>query len=104
AVDGVNELLTWMAGDPDIVASESAAEGSAGSVLVTWPDGAWLVELPDGGHVVTPASPDTPADAVVRGTPFDLDRRFWGRPGEVEVSGSDDVLHRLRCRIAQATQ
>ena len=30
AVDGINEILTWMAGDPDVVTSDGADDGAAG--------------------------------------------------------------------------
>jgi hypothetical protein len=104
ASDGINEMLTWMAGDPDVVASDEAGAGRAGSVLLDFGDGAWLAELPDGGSAVTWAQPGSPADARLAGDALALDLTVWGRPADVEQSGDADVLARLRARIALATQ
>lgn len=54
-IDGVNEVLTWMAGDPDVVAEEQSSAGTSGTVLFDYGEAAWLVELGDGKHLVTPA-------------------------------------------------
>ncbi|HZZ48373.1 MAG TPA: maleylpyruvate isomerase N-terminal domain-containing protein [Pseudonocardia sp.] len=100
AVDGVNEVLTWMAGDPDVVASEEGSTGSAGTLLLDYGTGAWLVELTDGGQLVTPAEPATRTDARITGSPPALDLCLWGRPSDAEWSGAAAVLDRLRARIA----
>ncbi len=115
AVDGVEEILTWMAGHPDVVADARAGAGRAGTVLLDHGDGALLVDLPDGGQSVRPATPDGQADAVLRGDALSLDLELWGRLGTlplvcrsdldaVTTSGDDAVLERLRARIAIATQ
>jgi uncharacterized protein (TIGR03083 family) len=103
AVDGIDEALTWMAGDPDVVASEAAGAGSAGTLLVDFGTGAWLVDLGDGVQLVTPAEPATQADARLAGEPLALDLALWGRPADVEWSGDPGVADRLRARLAEAT-
>ncbi|WP_426565663.1 maleylpyruvate isomerase N-terminal domain-containing protein [Angustibacter sp. McL0619] len=104
AVDGLNELLTWMAGDPDVVTSDGADEGAAGTLLVDFEDGAWLVELPDGAQVVSWAESGSSADARLVGDAFGLDLALWGRPADLEESGDEGVLARLRARIKIASQ
>ncbi len=115
AADGVNEVLTWMAGDPDLLAEPQCDAGTAGTLLVDWGTGGWLVDLPDGGQSVRPASPGESADAVLRGDALSLDLHLWGRldalptamRGDldvVQVSGEPGVLERLRARLAAATQ
>lgn len=119
AADGVDEALTWMAGDSDVVADARSAGGAAGAVLLDWGSGGRLVDLPDGGHDVRALSSaevaDTAADATLRGDALSLDLYLWGRlealpsvmRGDldvVEVSGSAPVLERLAARLAAATQ
>jgi len=103
AIDGVNEVLTWMAGDPDVVASDEGAAGSAGMLLVDYGTGAWLVELTDGGQLVTPAEPATQTDARISGSPLALDLSLWWRRWDAEWSGAAAVIDWLRARIATAT-
>lgn len=99
AIDGVNEVLTWMAGDPDVVASDEASSGSPGTVLLDYGNGAWLVELGDDRQLVTPASSCTRADARISGAPMALDLLLWGRPSSATwpIAAQAD---RLRARIA----
>ncbi|MGN6612669.1 MAG: maleylpyruvate isomerase N-terminal domain-containing protein [Angustibacter sp.] len=122
AADGVDEVLTWMAGDPDVVAEPQSASGAPGTVLLDWGSGGRLVDLPDGGHAVRALSSadvadvdDRAADATLRGDALSLDLYLWGRlealpavmRGDldvVEVSGSAPVLERLSARVAAATQ
>lgn len=115
AADGVDEIMTWMAGDPDIVADPRAAAGRAGSVLLDHGEAALLVELPDGGHTVTTTAPGSPAEAVLHGDALSLDLELWGRlpalpalcRGDLDaivVSGDQGVLERLRARIALSTR
>jgi len=101
AVDGVNEVLTWMAGDPDVVAEDDGAVGSDGSVLLDCGEVAWLVDLGDGRHVVTPAHSGALADARISSDPMALDLLLWGRPSSVTWPASAQV-DRLRARIAKA--
>lgn len=119
AADGVDEVLTWMAGDPDVVAQAQAGAGAPGTVLLDWGAGGRLVDLPDGGHDVRPVGPDGASsvdpDATLRGDALSLDLYLWGRlealpavmRGDldvVEVSGDTRVLERLAARLAAATQ
>jgi hypothetical protein len=119
AADGVDEVLTWMAGDPDVVAEPQSASGAPGTVLLDWGAGGRLVALPDGGHDVRALSPaqvaGATADALLRGDALSLDLYLWGRlealpplmRGDldvVEISGSAPVLERLGGRVAAATQ
>ncbi|GAB3591480.1 maleylpyruvate isomerase family mycothiol-dependent enzyme [Angustibacter peucedani] len=115
AADGVQEVLTWMAGDPDVVADGRASAGRAGTALLDHGDGALLVDLADGAHTVRAAESGSPADVVLRGDALGLDLELWGRLGTlpaacrgdldaVDVQGDPRVLERLRARIAVATQ
>ena len=119
AADGVDEVLTWMAGDPDVVADARSATGEPGTVLLDWGAGGRLVDLPDGGHALRALSSaevaDAAADATLRGDALSLDLYLWGRlealpsamRGDldvVEVSGRAAVLERLAARLAAATQ
>lgn len=99
-IDGVNEVLTWMAGDPDVVAEDEDAAGSAGSVLLECGDVAWLVELGDGRHLVTPTRPGVPADARISSDPMALDLLLWGRPSTATWPTAPSV-DRLRARITR---
>lgn len=101
AVDGVNEVLTWMAGDPDVVAEDDGAVGSAGSVLLDCGEVAWLVDLGDGRHVVTPTHAGTSADARISSDPMALDLLLWGRPSVATWPAAAQV-DRLRARITKA--
>ena len=101
AIDGVNEVLTWMAGDPDIVAEDAGAVGSAGSVLLDCGEVAWLVDIGDGRHVVTPAHAGASADARISTDPMALDLLLWGRPSAATWPAAGQV-DRLRARIAKA--
>jgi uncharacterized protein (TIGR03083 family) len=104
AVDGINEILTWMSGDPNVLTAEGANDGAAGSLLVDFGHGGWLVELPDGAQTVSPIGSGAAADARLVGDAFALDLALWGRPADVEESGDDAVLARLRARIRIASQ
>jgi hypothetical protein len=119
AADGVDEVLTWMAGDPDVVAEPQSAAGAAGTVLLDWGSGGRLVDLPDAGHAVRAVSSaeltSAIADTTLRGDALSLDLYLWGRlealppvmRGDldvVEVAGSAAVLERLAARVAAATQ
>lgn len=119
AADGVDEVLTWMAGDPDVVADPHSAAGAPGAVLLDWGSGGTVVDLPDGAHAVRPLSSAevaaTAADATLRGDALSLDLYLWGRlealpsvmRGDldvVEVTGRAPVLERLAARVAAATQ
>ncbi|MGN6300716.1 MAG: maleylpyruvate isomerase N-terminal domain-containing protein [Angustibacter sp.] len=119
AADGVDEVLTWMAGDPDVVADPQSVAGAPGVVLLDWGSGGRLVDLPDGGHevrAVAPADASAPTpDATLRGDALALDLYLWGRlealppamRGDldvVEIAGRAPVLARLAARVAAATQ
>jgi len=101
AVDGVNEVLTWMAGDPDVVAEDDGAVGSAGRVLFDCGEVTWLVELGDGRHVVTPTHAGASADARISSDPMALDLLLWGRPSSATWPAAAQV-DRLRARITKA--
>lgn len=101
AVDGVNEVLTWMAGDPDVVAEDDGAVGSAGSVLLDCGEVAWLVDVGDGRHVVTPVPAGASADARISSDPMALDLLLWGRPSPATWPAAAQV-DRLRARITEA--
>jgi uncharacterized protein (TIGR03083 family) len=100
-IDGVNEVLTWMAGDPDVVASEEATVGLSGTVVLDYGKGAWLVELDDGRQLVAPASAGTPADVRISAAPMALDLLLWGRPSPATWPDARQV-DRLRTRIAKS--
>jgi uncharacterized protein (TIGR03083 family) len=101
AVDGVNEVLTWMAGDPDVVAEEESSAGSSGTVLLDYGEAAWLVELGDGRHLVTPAHTGSRADVRVCADPMALDLLLWGRPSPATWPTAVQV-DRLRARIIKS--
>ena len=101
AIDGVNEVLTWMAGDPDVVAEDDGAVGAAGRVLFDCGEVAWLVELGDGRHVVTPVHAGASADARISSDPMTLDLLLWGRPSSTTWPAAAQV-DRLRARITKA--
>jgi hypothetical protein len=101
AVDGVNEVLTWMAGDPDVVADDEDPAGSSGTVLLESGEAAWLVELGDGRHLVTPAHTAMKADARVISDPVAVDLLLWGRPSPATWPAAVQV-DRLRERIAKS--
>lgn len=101
AVDGVNEVLTWMAGDPDVVAEDDGVIGSAGSVLLDCGEVAWLVDVGDGRHVVTPTYAGASADARISSDPMALDLLLWGRPSSATWPAEARV-DRLRARITKA--
>jgi uncharacterized protein (TIGR03083 family) len=103
AIDGVNEVLTWMAGDPDVVASDEACVSGSGTVLLDYGDGAWLLDIGGGRQVVTPAEAGTPADVRVGGSAWALDLLLWGRPSSASWPNST-LVDRLRQRVAQSTQ
>lgn len=99
-IDGVNEVLTWMAGDPDVVAEDDGSAGSSGTVLFDYGDAAWLVELGDGRHLVTPAHAGASADARISSDPMSLDLLLWGRPSPATWPATA-LVDRLRARIAK---
>jgi uncharacterized protein (TIGR03083 family) len=104
AADGVDEVLAWFAGHPGVLAHSSSRAGAAGEVLVDAGDHAFVVELPDDGHVVREVDPldrDLAADATVRGAAPDVDLLLWGRPTNepVDESGDHAVLERLFSRL-----
>lgn len=104
ATDGVDEVLSWFAGHPGVLAHSASRDGAAGEVLVNVGDHAFVVELPDDGHVlreVDPLDDQLVVDATVRGAPADLDLHLWGRPtaGSVAEEGDREVLERLFSRV-----
>jgi uncharacterized protein (TIGR03083 family) len=104
AADGVDEVLAWFAGHPGVLAHSSSKAGAAGEVLVDAGDHAFVVELPDYGHVVREVDPldrELEADATIRGAAPDVDLMLWGRPTSEPVveSGDHDVLERLFSRL-----
>lgn len=99
-IDGVNEVLTWMAGDPDVVAEDESSAGS-GTVLFDYGDAAWLVELGDGKHLVTPAHAGSRADVRANSDPMALDMLLWGRPSPAAWPATAHV-DRLRARIVKS--
>jgi uncharacterized protein (TIGR03083 family) len=104
AADGVDEVLSWFAGHPGVLAHSESRLGAAGEVLVHAGDHAFVVELPDDGHVlreVDPLDPGLVVDASIRGAAADLDLLLWGRPttGEVVEDGRREVLDRLFSRL-----
>lgn len=102
-IDGVNEVLTWMAGDPDVVAEEESSAGSSGTVLLDYGDAAWLVELGDGRHLVSPAHTGARADVRVSSDPMALDLLLWGRPSPATWPAMAQV-DRLRARIVKSSE
>ncbi len=104
AADGVEEVLSWFAGHPGVLAHSASRDGAAGEVFVDAGDHAFVVELPDDGHVVHEVDPRTgvpTADAVVRGAAADIDLLLWGRPtaDAVAEDGEHAVLERLFSRL-----
>jgi uncharacterized protein (TIGR03083 family) len=104
AADGVDEVLAWFAGHPGVLAHSSSRAGAAGEVLVDAGDHAFVVELPDDGHVVREVDPldrDLVTEATLRGAAPDVDLMLWGRPSSatVEESGDHAVLERLFSRL-----
>jgi uncharacterized protein (TIGR03083 family) len=104
AADGVDEVLSWFAGHPGVLAHSGSRAGAAGEVLVDAGDHAFVVELPDDGHLlreVDPLDRDHATDAVIRGEAGDLDLLLWGRPttGPVAEEGDHEVLERLFSRL-----
>lgn len=99
AIDGVNEMLTWMAGDPDLVAEDESA--GSGTVVLEYGSGAWLVDVGDGRHLVTATDTGTPADAQLAASAAALDLLMWGRPSPASWPGGAAV-DRLQARIAKA--
>jgi hypothetical protein len=103
AIDGVNEILTWMAGDPDVVEADDASVGSSGTLLLDYGNGAWLIEIGDDRHLVTSTEPATRADAQLSGAPLALDLLLWGRPSPATWPRSA-LVDRLRARIEKSTR
>lgn len=101
AVDGVNEVLTWMAGDPDVVAEDDGTVGAAGSVVFDCGPVGWLVDIGDGSHVVTPVHAGASADVQISSDPMALDLLLWGRPSAATWPAAAQV-DRLRARIRRA--
>jgi uncharacterized protein (TIGR03083 family) len=104
AADGVDEVLSWFAGNPGVLAHSQARDGVAGEVLVDAGDHAFIVELPDDGHVlreVDPLADGLAVDATLRGAAADLDLLLWGRPtmDDVVEEGKHEVLERLFSRL-----
>jgi uncharacterized protein (TIGR03083 family) len=104
AADGIEEVLAWFAGHPGVLAHSASRAGSAGEVYVDAGDHAFVVELPDDGHVVREVDPlEGPllADAALRGGAGDIDLLLWGRPSRDTVSeeGDREVLERLFSRL-----
>jgi uncharacterized protein (TIGR03083 family) len=104
AADGVDEVLSWFAGHPGVLAHSASRVGSAGEVYVAAGDHAFVIELPDDGHVlreVDPLDGDPDAAATISGAAGDLDLFLWGRPtsGPVAETGDHDVLERLFSRL-----
>jgi uncharacterized protein (TIGR03083 family) len=104
ATDGVDEVLTWFAGHPGVLAHSASRDGAAGEVMVHAVDHTFVVELPDDGHFVREVDPlDTHlvVDASLRGAPGDLDLHLWGRPSHEAVAEAGDpkVLERLFSRL-----
>jgi uncharacterized protein (TIGR03083 family) len=104
AADGVDEVLSWFAGHPGVLAHSASRVGSAGEVYVDAGDHAFVIELPDDGHVlreVDPLEGDPDAAATISGAAGDLDLFLWGRPtsGPVAEAGDRDVLERLFSRL-----
>lgn len=102
-IDGINEILTWMAGDPDVVASDAAAAGAPGTLLLDYGSAAWLVELSDGGQLVSPAAAGVSADVRIADTPLALDLLLWGRSSSAIWPDSAQV-DRLRSRITKSLE
>jgi uncharacterized protein (TIGR03083 family) len=104
AADGVDEVLSWFAGHPGVLAHSASRVGSAGEVYVHAGDHAFVVELPDDGHVlreVDPLDGAPDAAATISGDAGDLDLFLWGRPtsGPVAETGDHGVLERLFSRL-----
>jgi uncharacterized protein (TIGR03083 family) len=104
AADGVEEVLSWFAGHPGVLAHSASRAGQAGEVYVDAGDHAFVVELPDDGHVVREVDPRAgadSADAVLRGAAADIDLLLWGRPTAEPVGedGEQEVLDRLFSRL-----
>jgi uncharacterized protein (TIGR03083 family) len=107
AADGIDEVLSWFAGHPGVLAHSGSRVGSAGEVFVDAGDHAFVVELPDDGHLLREVDPldrehvTGAADATIRGDAGDLDLLLWGRPtaGPVAEEGDHDVLERLFSRL-----
>jgi uncharacterized protein (TIGR03083 family) len=107
AADGVDEVLSRFAGNPGVLAHSASRRGVAGEVYVDAGDHAFVVELPDDGHVVREVDPldggdiKLTADAVLRGAAMDLDLVLWGRPPTEPVveEGDVEVLERLFSRL-----
>lgn len=121
ATDGVDEVLAvFVDGVPSW--GTFVPDGSAVALRTTNGPGAWRLELgrfagvePSGGAafdldaaaVARVADDDPrPAELLVAGRAWDLDRWLWGRGGvePLEVDGDGALLARLRRLLADATQ
>jgi hypothetical protein len=86
-----------------VVAEDEGSAGSSGTVLLDYGEAAWLVELGDGRHLVTPAHVGAQADARICSDPMALDLLLWGRPSPATWPAMAQV-DRLRARIVKSFQ
>lgn len=101
AVDGVDEVLTWFAGHPEVLQYDRG--GVTGSVVVVAGDAESVVQLADDVHEVAAVTGEN-GDARIEGTAHDVYLDLWGRPTDVPVrtQGDPDLLARLRRRLHMA--
>lgn len=121
ALDGVDEVLSLVSAVP----SWGSLAPDGVRVLVTSSNlpGRWLLSLgrfvgrgPDtgGAHDLDAAAVSRvaeeagagPVDAEIAGRAWDVDRWLWGRGDEdqVEITGSQDAVRRVRALVAGATE
>ena len=106
AVDGINEILTWMAGDPDVLTSDGADGGAAGTRAgrLRATAAGWSSCRTAGRSCTLVESGSRRRRAAGRGRARARPARCGAEPAVVEESGDEAVLARLRARIKIASQ
>ena len=103
AIDGIDEVLTMMLADDW---STLPQPGSTGTVIVETASERWLVTMTPDLVTTEPVPANATAETHVSGDPGSVLLWLWGRAPDsaIVASGPDDGVHRLRDRLAKATQ
>ncbi len=98
ALDGIDELVGWLAWPWDDVPQPAAA---GQRVLVSTADAGWIVTLHPTRVEVAAAGESPDADALLAGDPSGLLLHLWGRPGEhgIAAVGDADALELAHARF-----